>query len=309
MFTILLEFTFNNTTNHTRNIIFVTKMLLIRLNHVGYLDQKGISNFLFSPNSFSLASKFNLTPIDLTNPAPSKENSLSCSYNIKINSTSTCYISVFHNLFYPVAIFNNSIEKINWSLKSKGKIICSGNVASGHNFEFDESLISGSNGVTSKSLSEINFGLYQSIRHKLEELNKHFFHFEMDLTEEEEGTTEYELKFDFPDFKPGYSVNDVKFSFNNVVPVIDVIRKQESFEGLKKGFNLWTLSKTDSSNFLGISSVLLKNRNNLTEQISELDFENSTESVSNYKLLAPENYADKEQELLYLKNYIPLPLW
>ncbi|HNK90788.1 MAG TPA: hypothetical protein PKN63_09525, partial [Chitinophagales bacterium] len=101
--------------------------------------------------------------------------------------------------------------------------------------------------------------------------------------------------------------NDVKLSFNDVVPVIDVIRKQESFEGLRKGFNLWSLSKTDRSNFLGISSVWLRNRFNQTEHISELDFKKSTESESNYKLISSNSYPEREQEIIYLKNYIPLP--
>lgn len=258
-------------------------------------------------NFFSFSTQFSFSPIELTNSSPSKLTNLSSSYSIKIKQSGKIYISVFHNLFYPNSIYNKAIEEIEWSLKSTDRIICSGKVTSGHNFQFDESLIYGSNGAASKSFSEIKYDLYQKIVGNLEELNKHFFHFEIDLSDAEGGAKEFELKFDFHDFKPGCSVNDVKLSFNNVVPAIDVICKKESFSELDKGFNLLTLRETERSDFIGISSVFLKNKNNRVEQIGELDLENIELNASSYKLLSTENYPDKEQELLYLKNYIPLP--
>ena len=262
-------------------------------------------------NNFSFISKFNPPPCELTQGTPSKQTNLSFTFFLKLSQTDNFSLIIFHNLFYPETIYNNQIEKIKWSLKCKEEEICSGNSISGHPFQFDWDLIqsNSTNGslLTDGALAK-NIKLENSIKAQLEELNKHFFTINLNLSSVQASDNyECEIKFEFPDFRLGKSVSDVHFSFNNVVPVVDVIRKQESYEGLKNGFNLWTLSKTDSSNFLGLSSLLLKNKNNRVLQISELDFENDTNNISNYKLLSPESYPDKEQEILYLKNYIPIP--
>jgi hypothetical protein len=271
-----------------------------------------ISDEKLKTNDFAFASKFNFPKCELTNGKTTKTGSLSCSYFLTLNQSGNFRLNVFHNLFYPETIYNSEIEKITWELLCQGEKVCTGNAASGHPFQLDWDLVNAGQQNISQFIERHfikNVTLQNEINSQLEELNKHFFFIHLDLSQAPaKNNSEYELKFEFPEFRAGTSAAEVRFSFNNTLPVLDITGKQKSFDGLKKGFNIVTIEKIDSSDILDITMVSLRNNENrLRTLVPQLDVNISPDNDSFYKLLEPGNYPDKEQEVLYLKNLIPVP--
>lgn len=293
--------------------VLIMKLYLIKLNPS---SDSPLPNTIcdkdFKTNEFSVASKFNFPKCELTNGKVTRKGNLLCSYFLTLNQSDSFNLVVFHNLFYPEAIYNNEIEKITWTLLYDGKKICSGHAASGHPFQLDWDMVNApqQNNIplTERHIIK-NVSLQNEIRAQLEELNKHFFTINIDLSGAPvKHNGEFELKFEFPEFRTGYSATDVRFCFNSTLPALDISGRQKSFDGLKRGFNIVTLEKIDVLDILDVTMVSLRNNDNkLRTLIPLLDVNASPGDDSFYKLLEPENYPDKEQEILYLKNLIPLP--